>query len=53
MLIYSRTHIRYIAHASSASQFRRRQFRRKNKRSDALDDGAHDPYLSAVSTPQD
>jgi hypothetical protein len=38
---------------TSASQFHRRQFSRKNKRSDALDDGADDPYLSAVSTPQD
>jgi hypothetical protein len=39
--------------STSASQFHRRQFSRKNKRSDALDDGADDPYLSAVSTPQD
>jgi hypothetical protein len=31
---------------TSAGQFHLRQFSRKNKRSDALDDGADDPYLS-------
>jgi hypothetical protein len=37
---------------ASAGEFRRRQFSRKNKRSEALDGGDHDPYLSAVSTPR-
>jgi chaperonin GroES len=32
--------------------FLRRRFSRKIKRSEALDGGDHDPYLSAVSTPE-
>jgi hypothetical protein len=53
VFVYTRAPIRYIARARAPKGSGGANSAAKSKRSEALDGGDHDPYLSAVSTPRE